>query len=343
MKTSMTLDLMATGEPGLDDGPSQRQGPLALADGEPGDKPSRSPQSLEAPKHPLVHQVWTLAEHDHRLADLQDANQVLVLAALSAQKLQAVAEQAQRRQTEFLAVLAHELRNPLAPIRTMVALLDEVGTTDPMLPRVRSVIARQVVHMSRLVDDLLDVARITSGKLRIERQSVDLAGVIAQAVDACQPAIDLRLQHFALHVPAGALEMHGDPVRLAQIVTNLLDNASKYTPIGGQIRLSVVLLGATLTLTVSDDGIGIAAEALPEVFRPYVQHRDAIGFNGSGLGLGLAVVRELVEAHGGVVIATSAGNGLGSQFVVTLPLDRRAASGEAAVAQALLVRMTPAL
>ena len=147
-----------------------------------------------------------------------------------------------------------------------------------------------------------------------------MAVIIDEAVDACRPAMDTRLQNFAVQVPSCALEVDGDPVRLAQILSNLLDNASKYTPDGGEIRLSVAVVDDAIVMTVSDTGIGITAEALPHVFEPFVQDTHAIGFNGVGLGIGLTVVRELVEAHGGKVVANSPGNGLGSQFVVTLPL-----------------------
>ena len=174
--------------------------------------------------------------------------------------------------------------------------------------------------MSRLVDDLLDVSRVSTGKLRLERRGVELVGIIDAAVDACRPAMDTRLQHFAVQLPAHALEVHGDPVRLAQIVSNLLDNASKYTPERGEIRLSVVVADDAIVLSVADNGIGITPEALPNVFEPFVQDTHAIGFHSGGLGIGLTVVRELVEAHAGTVVASSAGTGLGSRFVVTLPL-----------------------
>jgi signal transduction histidine kinase len=165
------------------------------------------------------------------------------------------------------------------------------------------------------------MSRASTGKLRIERKPVDLAGIIDEAVAACRPAMDTRLQHFSVQAPAHALNMHADPVRLAQVLRNLLDNASKYTPNGGQITLSVTALDETVVVSVSDNGIGITAELLTRVFEPFVQDKHAIGFNGAGLGIGLTVVRELVDAHGGHVAASSAGTGLGSRFTVTLPLD----------------------
>jgi len=261
-----------------------------------------------------------IAEHERGHLQLQEANEKLVLAALDAQDLQAAAEQAQRRQTEFLAVLAHELRNPLAPIRSAAALLGRVNPEEPLLARVQGVIERQVVHISRLVGDLMDVSRVSTGKLRLERRMLEMASVIDEAVDACRPAMDAREQKFHCEMPARALEVHGDPVRLAQVFSNLLDNASKYTLNGGEINLVVTAAGNAMVLTVSDNGIGITATALPHVFDPFVQDIHATVFNGVGLGIGLTVVRELVEAHGGSIVASSAGSGLGSEFVVTLPL-----------------------
>jgi signal transduction histidine kinase len=177
--------------------------------------------------------------------------------------------------------------------------------------------------MVRLVNDLLDMSRVNTGKLRIERKPVDLAGIIDEAVAACRPAMDTRLQHFSVQAPAHAVWLNADAVRLAQVLRNLLDNASKYTPNGGEIGLSVVVIDETVVMSVSDSGIGITAEALPRLFEPFVQDKHAIGFNGAGLGIGLTVVRELVHAHGGHVVASSAGTGLGSEFVVSLPLVGR--------------------
>jgi diguanylate cyclase len=258
-----------------------------------------------------------LAELERRHALLQEANAHLVLAAIAAQELQSASEEARRQQAEFLAVLAHELRNPLAPIRTAAALLARLPQQE--LPRLQAVIERQVAHLSKLVGDLLDVSRVNTGKLRFDFGWVNLVEIIDHAVDACQPAVDTRLQHLGVQLPTHALRVRGDPVRLTQVVSNLLDNASKYTPDGGSIVLCVIVDGDAIVMTVSDSGIGIAAKALLHVFEPFVQEPRAIGFNGVGLGIGLAVVREVVEGHGGTVVARSAGTGCGSQFVVTLP------------------------
>ncbi|WP_213768691.1 diguanylate cyclase [Caballeronia sp. dw_19] len=274
---------------------------------------------LESDKHALDDDTLVHAEHEHRYGQLREANERLVLAALTAQELQAAAEDAQRRQTEFLAVIAHELRSPLSPIRTAAEMLGHLRSDEPLLARVQAIIERQVAHMSRLVGDLLDVSRVNTGKLRLEHGLVDIKVVIAAAADACGPAIETRRQHFDVQMPSCALDIDGDSVRLTQVFTNLLDNASKYTPNGGRIELSVSVVDDAIVATVSDNGIGITAEALPKVFEPFVQDTQAIGFNGVGLGIGLTVVRELVEAHSGKVVASSVGSGCGSQFIVMLP------------------------
>jgi signal transduction histidine kinase len=249
---------------------------------------------------------------------LQEANENLVLAALTAQQLAAAAQQAQTRQMEALAMVAHELRGPLGPIRDAVAVFARGPVNEELLRRMQGIIERQIAHLSRLIGDLLDVTRARTGRFRLERQTVDVTLLIDQAVQSCRPAMDARRQHFDVSVPA-ALEVDGDPVRLMQVLCNLLDNASKYTPVSGEIGLRVAAAGEAIVLTVSDNGIGITADALPAIFEPFVQDKHAVGVNGAGLGIGLTVVRELVGAHGGSVVASSAGRGCGSQFVVTLP------------------------
>ena len=279
--------------------------------------------TLASLQRPFTHFEQASTEYERQHSQLREANGELVLAALDAQELQAAAERAQRQQKEFLAVVAHELRNPLTPIRIAAEMLGLVRPEE--IPRYQAIIENEVEHMVRLVSDLLDVSRVSTGKLLIERQLVDLASIIDEAVAACRPAMDTRLQHFSVQVPMRAIKLDADPIRLAQILRNLLDNASKYTPNGGEIGLSVAVIDEAVVMSVSDSGIGITAEVLPKVFEPFVQDKHAIGFNGVGLGIGLTVVRELVDAHGGHVMASSAGTGLGSQFVVTLPL----AEGEA--------------
>lgn len=259
-------------------------------------------------------------EFEHRQAQLSQANEQLVIAAIGAQELQAAAEEVQKRQTDLLALVAHELRHPLGPISNAAAILGRVPDPPPVLARMQAIIEQQVRHMARLVGDLLDSSRVSTGKLRIERERLDLVKILQDALHACTPAIESRGQELASPDLPASLPMMGDPVRLAQIFSNLLDNASKYTPTGGKIRLDVSVKDASVAIAVADSGIGITADALPYVFEPFVQERHATAFNGVGLGLGLTVVRELVEAHGGSVSATSEGAGLGSCFIVVLPL-----------------------
>jgi diguanylate cyclase len=177
--------------------------------------------------------------------------------------------------------------------------------------------------MARLVGDLMDLSHANAGKLRLEKHPVDIVSLIDDVVSACRPSMDARLQRFDVQLPPHRVDVEGDAVRLTQILTNLLDNASKYTPEGGQIALSVQAEGNWLVLTLSDNGIGITAETLPDIFEPFVQDAHAATFDKNGLGIGLAVVRDLVEAHGGQVQAQSEGKMQGSVFTVRLPLSAR--------------------
>jgi signal transduction histidine kinase len=250
---------------------------------------------------------------------LREANEQLVLSALTSQEMQARAEVKHRHQVKFIAMVAHELRNPLNPIRSAAELLKRVRGDQELLENLQSIIERQVAHMSRLIDDLLDGSRAGLGKLRLQRATVDFLDVVAVAVDTCRPAIEARHQHLALNLPAAPLNMEGDHLRLAQIVSNLLDNASKYTPKRGSITLTAKAEGDAITIVVSDNGIGITADALAHIFELFVQDERSLALQNGGLGIGLAVVRDLVEAHDGTVVAKSAGTDRGSEFVVTLP------------------------
>lgn len=257
---------------------------------------------------------------DRRNCGRRDTDESLTQEVENALQLQHAAERAQRRQTEFLAVLAHEQRNALGPIRNAAALLGRLPIDEPLLPRMQTIIERQVVHISRLVDDVLDISRVSTGKLRMESKRVDLTEIALQAIDACRPALDARGQHLATALPNGPLELIGDPVRLAQIFSNLLDNASKYSAEGDVIALDIAVVNEDAVIKVVDHGIGIGADVLASVFDLFVQDTGSDDFRGDGLGIGLTVVRELVLAHGGTVIARSAGRGAGATFVVTLPL-----------------------
>jgi signal transduction histidine kinase len=221
-------------------------------------------------------------------------------------------------QVEFLAFVAHELRNPLAPIRTAAALITRSRPED--LSRVQVVIERQVDHLARMIDDLLDLARSRTGKLTLSRSQVDMNDVLEEALAACRPAVLRRGQRIEVSGEALACTLHADGLRLIQIVTNLVDNASKFSSDGTTVRVHVRKLGTSVELVVSDEGMGMDAMTLSNAFEPFAQASHAAGFNKSGLGIGLAVVRQLAESHGGHVAAESAGVGRGSRFVVTLPL-----------------------
>ncbi|HTE05986.1 MAG TPA: diguanylate cyclase, partial [Planctomycetota bacterium] len=277
------------------------------------------PTALASLRSPLSRLELARAEEEAHRTRLREANEQLVLAVLGERELAAAAKQAQARQTSFLAMLAHELRNPLAPLSSAAAMLGSDSPHAPPVAALRAVIERQVGQLSRLVTDLLDMSRVNTGKLRLELGTIELIGIIDAAVAACRPAMDTRLQSFRIHLPASPLRLTGDGVRLTQVLVNLLDNASRYTPEGGEIELSVELQDERVTTTISDNGIGILPEMLPQIFDLFVQDARAVTFRAAGLGLGLAVVRELIRAHGGEVTASSEGAGRGSRFVVTLP------------------------
>ncbi len=232
--------------------------------------------------------------------------------------LQEASEAANRAKDEFLAMLGHELRNPLAPILTALQLLELRGID--AAERERAVIERQVKHLVGLVDDLLDVSRITRGRIELKRQRVDLADVVVRAVELASPLLEQQRHELRVEVPRG-LWLNGDPGRLAQVVTNLLTNAAKYTEPQGSVGIAAHRDGEHAVLSVTDSGVGIDAATLPRVFELFVQEPQTLARSEGGLGLGLAIVRSLVEQHGGTVAAASSGKGAGSQFTVCLPLD----------------------
>ncbi len=277
------------------------------------------PAPPDSMRRPLPLKPHTPDEQDPRNAHLQEANEQLLLSALDAKDSQTSAERALQRHTENMARAVHELRSPLMSIRTASAVMSRSGSQEPLLPRMNAVIERQVTQLSRLVGDLLDVSRVNGGKLRVERQSVDMKLLIDEVVESCRPAIDQRHQQLVIQVPSEELVLSGDAMRLAQVLRNLLDNASKYTPPAGVITLAMQPVGDSVVLTVRDTGVGINPRMLSHIFEPFVQEAHATAHDGSGLGLGLTVVRELVSAHGGSVTAHSDGSGLGSAFTVVLP------------------------
>jgi signal transduction histidine kinase len=252
------------------------------------------------------------------LARLRKVNEQLLQATLLAQLGQRQAELALNRQTQLMAVVAHELRNPLMTLCTTATLLPRVAVDK--MARLLEIIERQTGRMSRVIGDLLEVSRVNAGKLRLEFGDVDIADVVEDSLVTCRHSMARHTQTLQLELPSPPGSIRGDAVRLTQILSNLLGNASKYTPAGGEIALVVQRTPDAMVFTVKDNGIGISPRALLEVFDPFVQEQHAVKFNGVGLGLGLAVVRELAEAHGGSVEASSAGLGQGSRFVVRIPI-----------------------
>src|SRR5688500_5227044 len=230
-------------------------------------------------------------------------------------------EEQERHLTQFLAVLGHELRNPIAPISNAVAILQLEDLPNQRLRSVRDILGRQVAHLCRLVDDLLDVGRIVSGKVHMEMQLVPLAQVVQDATEAIHPVMKAHGHAFDVAIPAEALYVHGDHARLVQVLSNLLHNAAKFTPDGGHVRLSLVRAGDRAELAVRDDGPGIAPATLPYVFKLFAQGMDAGINTHGGLGVGLSLVKQMVSRHGGEVSAFSTGEpGQGAEFVIHLPL-----------------------
>ena len=240
--------------------------------------------------------------------------------------------EADRRKDEFLAMLAHELRNPLAPIRNAVEIL-RISPDRPVRERARELIGRQVQHMSRLVDDLLEVSRITQRKVVLQRSVVKLASILETAVEVVRPAFEAQDQTLVVSVPEGDIWLDVDAVRLSQVVGNLLHNATKFTPVGGRIALEVALGGEVLEISVTDDGMGIAPEVLPTVFDLFSQADRSLERSQGGLGIGLSLVKGLVEMHGGTVEAKSAGAGKGSRFTIRLPFAKLHANAPAQAAR----------
>ena len=224
-----------------------------------------------------------------------------------------------QRKDEFLAMLSHELRNPLAPIRNAVEVIRRVGSGEPMLAMARDIIDRQAGHLARLVDELLDVSRISQGKIALRKESVELGRIVSQSVETARPLIDQRGQKLVLDMPPGQVWLSADPARLAQVLANLLHNACKYTPEGGRIDLSVGATQGEAKILVRDNGSGIDPQLLPHVFDLFVQGERSLDRSQGGLGVGLTLVKRLVDMHGGRVEASSGGVGKGALFTVTLP------------------------
>jgi signal transduction histidine kinase len=253
-----------------------------------------------------------LDDLERRSNALQEANSAL-------HDAQRVLKDANRAKDEFLATLAHELRNPLAPIRTGLEILNRDKANGPHSEHARATMERQLAHMVRLIDDLLDISRINSGKIQIAPERVDLLKVVETALELSRPAIDAAGHQLEVDLPREPVFLMGDPTRLAQALGNLLNNASRYTPAGGRIALRVRPQGEVVEITVEDNGEGIPANMLESIFQLFTQVRVSGRAAQGGLGIGLYLVRSLVELHGGTVTADSPGEGLGSTFTVRLP------------------------
>lgn len=254
-----------------------------------------------------------------RMLHMCEANGALVIAALKAQQAQTLAEATLEHEKFILAMVAHELRPPLAPLSLSAEMLERSDQRD--VPRLHAIIHKQIKHLTRLVDDLVDVTRISTGKLHLTHKALDLATVIQQAVDICAPAMNAKSQVLELKFAPTKAKVEGDHLRLTQVFANLMSNASKFTPTNGVIQLSLRFTATWAHVDVSDTGIGISATALPIIFEPFIQDEHTACINRKGLGVGLTVVRELVEAHRGSVVAHSKGLGRGSCFTVRLPLS----------------------
>jgi signal transduction histidine kinase len=275
----------------------------------------------------------TVIERPVRVAALVSALRSALRARQRQYELRALLDglrQADRRKTEFLATLAHELRNPLAPISTALSLLAHPRPTVGDMQRQHEVMRRQVDHMVRLVDDLLEVSRITRGKVDLQRVPVPLATAVRDAVELSRPLVEAARHTLQVDLPAEALIVEGDLVRLTQVFSNLLNNAAKYTPPGGALRLEARREGDDVLIEVSDSGVGLEREMLEPIFEMFVQVGGASRAAQGGLGIGLTLVKSLVELHGGRVSARSDGPNRGSTFSVRLPLARRVEAPAAA-------------
>ncbi len=253
------------------------------------------------------------------LLAFEDISEQLAREQQLARTEQALRE-ADRRKDDFLAMLSHELRNPLGPLRSSLFVLDNVDPTSQQALEARAIIDRQVTHLSRLVDDLLDVTRIARGKVELQREGIELAGLVRRTIDDHRAGFEVRGIRLEARLEPGPFWLDADPARLVQIASNLLGNAQKFTPAGGTVSVSVEARGAEVALRVRDTGAGIAPELIPSVFEPFAQGPQTMERGRGGLGLGLAMVKGLVELHGGTVQLSSEGVWRGTEAIVLLPL-----------------------
>ena len=228
-------------------------------------------------------------------------------------------KRADKRKDEFVAMLAHELRHPLAPIMNGAEMLQRAARDDPIIQRTGLIISQQAKHMARIIDDLLDLSRISRGQVTLQLETIDFATVVAVATEQIRPLIESSHHHLSVSMPSGPLPVSGDHARLVQVTGNLLNNAARYTPEGGHLHLRVAMAAGELRMTVGDNGSGIDSDLMPDIFDLFTQSERSAGRLQGGLGLGLALVKSLVQMHGGRVTADSPGLGKGSSFSVYLP------------------------
>jgi PAS domain S-box-containing protein len=259
-------------------------------------------------------------EREERAAELAVALGKRTEEARRAEKAEGLLREADRRKDEFMAILAHELRNPLAPLRNALELLRLANDDKTLIDQARGIMARQLDHMVRLIDDLLDMSRISQGKVQVRREPVELAAALQSAVETIRPLLEAQSHSFSVTLPPQTIYLHADPARLTQVIANLLNNAAKFTEKGGHIWLTAERQGNEAVVSVRDTGIGIDAEHLPHLFEMFSQAAPALERSQGGLGIGLSLVRGLVELHGGHVEAHSGGLGKGSEFIVRLPV-----------------------
>ena len=263
--------------------------------------------------------VWVLISF-MLLEPSRNERMAVVVDITERKRAESALRDADRRKDEFLAILAHELRNPLAPIQNAVSIFNKCAALNPKFERARDMINRQLQHMVRLIDDLLDVGRITSGKFELRCQRVELATVVEQAIQTSRPYIERGGHQLMVALPSTPVYLSADPVRLAQVFSNLLNNASKYTERCGRIWLSAEVAEQHVIVRVRDSGIGISSEHLPRVFQLFSQVDSALNRSQGGLGIGLSISKSLVEMHGGAISVFSEGPGKGSEFAVRLPV-----------------------
>lgn len=273
-----------------------------------------------------VLRLWGQAHSYASTTDVQDIirfneaiDQLLAVSVSSFAAAKRKADEQEKNRNEFLAMLAHELRNPLSPITTASALLKKAKGNEKIIENAADVIARQAAHMARLVDDLLDVSRVTRGLIEVQLRAVDIRQAIDEAVEQVTPEIQARRHQLDVAGPPYPTAVQADKKRLVQIVTNLLANAAKYTPEGGHVKLETTVHESEVVIAVKDNGVGMSPEFISHAFELFAQAERTPDRKSGGLGLGLALVKNLVELHGGKVVCSSAGPGHGSHFVVTLP------------------------